>query len=280
MRGFTLIELLISIAIVTLVAVAGLASFTNSRNVRELSSSGQNVLSILRLAQSRALAGSDNASWGVHFQQSQFVLYRGPTYAGSGLTETFLLPASIEIANIILAGGGVDVLFNRLDGKASQSGTLDVRVKSSTGTVFSITIDGSGKAYQTGTAPVPTGTRVIDTRHRTFDLNGTIKNSVTMLLTFSDPPNHNTLYPVVMLPLLPRTTFDWTGTVAVGGQNQTLRIHALSIIDTDTLLSVDRDCGKNTKQVKIALDTSDIATYNADCQNLTIWPFGGTVVEP
>ncbi len=279
-KGFTLIELLISIAIVTFVAAAGLASFTSSRNVRELTTSGQNVLSILRLAQSRALAGSDNSSWGVHFTSSQYILYRGPTYAGSGSTEPFTLPSSIEIANIALVGGGADVLFNRLDGKTNQSGTLDVRVKSSTGTVFSITINGSGKVYQTGTTPVLTGTRVQDTRHRTFDLNGTIKNSITMTLRFSDPPNSDTVQNITMTPVAPRTTFDWTGTVAVGGQNQTLRIHALSIIDTDTLLSVDRDCGKNTKQVKIAFDTNDVATYNADCQNITVWPFGGSVSEP
>ena len=101
-----------------------------------------------------------------------------------------------------------------------------------------------------------------------------------MTLRFSDPPNPDTVQNVTMTPVPPRTTFDWTGTVAVGGQNQTLRIHALSIIDTDTLLSVDRDCGKNTKQVKITFDASDVATYNADCQTITIWPFGGTAIEP
>ena len=83
-----------------------------------------------------------------------------------------------------------------------------------------------------------------------------------------------------MSPVLPRTTFDWTGTFAVGGINQTMRIHALSIIDTDTILSVDRNCTENTKQVKITFDTNDVATYNADCTTLTVWPFGGTVVEP
>lgn len=280
MKGFTLIELLFSVAILTILVAVGLASFTSSRNVRELTSSGQNVLSVLRLAQSRALAGQDNSSWGVHFTATQYVIFRGPTYVGSGSIETFTLPTAIEIANVSLAGGSADVLFNRLDGKTGQSGTLDVRVKNSPSTVFSITIDGSGKVNQTSTAPSSTGTRVVDTRHRTFDLNGTIKNSITMILLFSDPPNPDTIYPVVMIPPLPRTAFDWMGTILVGGQNQTLRIHALSITDTDTVISVDRDCSENTKQVKITFDTSDVATYSADCQNITIWPFGGTAVEP
>lgn len=279
-KGFTLIELLISISIVGIIAAAGLASFTNSRNVRELSTSGQNVLSILRLAQSKAIAGEDNSAWGVHLTSSQFVLYRGPAFAGSTLTEVFPLPASIEIANIVLAGGGPDILFNRLDGKTGHGGTFDLRVKSSIGTVFSITVDSSGKVYQTGAVPAPTGTRIIDTRHRTFDINGTIKNSITMTLTFSDPPNPNIVYPVVMTPVAPRTGFDWSGNVAVGGQSQIMRIHTLSITDTDTLLSVDRNCSENSKQVKISFDASDVATYSADCQSITTWPFGGTAIEP
>lgn len=279
-NGFTLIELLVSIAIVTLLAALGLSSFINSRNVRDLSNSGSEVLSVLRQAQAKTLAGEGNTTWGVRIEAPRYILFRGASYAGATLTEIFSLPTSIEIANITLAGGGQEVVFNKLTGRTIQTGTFDVRVKGTGGAVFSVTIDSSGKVYQTGTAPASANTRVVDTRHRTFDLNGTIKNSITMTLRFSDPPNPDIVLPVAMTPLAPRTSFDWTGTVLVGGQNQTLRIHALSVTDTDTLLSVDRDCRKNTKQVKITFDTSDVATYNADCQNITVWPFGGTAVEP
>lgn len=278
--GLTLIELLISLGIIFLLAALGLSSFVQSRNIRDLSSSGQNALSVLRQAQSRALAGENNSAWGVHLETSQFVLFRGSTYTGASFTKNFLLPSAIEIANISLAGGGSDVVFNRIDGSTTQAGTFDLRVRSAPTTVFAVTVDGSGKVYQTGVAPLPIGTRIIDTRHRTFALSGTIRDATTMTLRFSDLPNADTVQAVTMSPAAPRTAFDWSGTVSVGGQNQTLRVHALSITDAATSLSVDRDCEKNSKQVKISFDSSDVATYSADCQTITIWPFGGTVSEP
>lgn len=278
--GFTLLESLVVIGILALIGVAGLASFVSSRNTRDLSSAGQNVLSILKVAQSKALAGEVNSEWGVHLEQAQFVLFRGPTYAGAPYTEVFPLPGNIEIVNIALFGGGSDVIFKKIDGRTAESGTLTLRVRNAVNIAFPITIDSSGKVYQTGTAPAPAGSRIIDTRHRTFNLNGTIKNAVTMTLTFSDPPNPDIIFPVAMTPLPPRTTFDWTGVVTVGGQAQTLRIHALSITDSATSLSVDRDCRQNTKQVKISFDLNDVATYSADCKTITVHSFGGTVLEP
>lgn len=276
----TLIELLISLSVVALLAALGLSSFVQSRSIRDLSSSGQNVLSVLRLAQSKALAGDGNAPWGVRLEPGRYVLFRGASYAGAQSTENYPLPSAIEIANITLAGGGQDVIFRRLDGKTDSAGTFDVRVSSAPLNVFAVTVDDSGKVYQTGTAPVPSGTRVVDTRHRNFILAGTIKNAATLTLRFSDPPNPDVAQPVAMSPASPRDTFDWSGTYQVGGQSQTLRVHALSIGDTSTTLSVDRDCGKNTKAVKISFDANDVVTYNADCQTMTVWPFGGTVSEP
>jgi len=278
--GFTLLELLISLGVITLIGATSLVSFINSRNARDLTTAGQNVLSILRLAQSKTIAGEDNSIWGVRLESSQFVLFRGTTFAGSPSTTAYLLPASLEIANINLSGGGQEVVFQRLTGATAQSGSSDIRVKGLPSQIFSITIDPSGKTYQTGTAPAPTGNRIVDTRHRAFTLGWSIKNSVTLLLTFSDPPNPDVLYPIVMTPLPPRTTFDWSGTVTVGGQPQTLRIHATSITDSNTVLSIDRDCRRNTKKMNIAIDTRNIATYEADCKTVTVGSFGGTMMEP
>lgn len=280
LTGFTLIELVIAVGIIGLMGAIGLVSFVNSRHVRNLSNSGQEIISVLRLAQTKTLAGENNSSWGVKLETSRYILFRGGSYAGASWTEIFNLPGNIEIANISLAGGSQEIVFNRLDGRTNQTGSFDLRVSGTGGAVFSVSVDNSGKIYQTGSVPAPAGSRVLDTRHRTFNLAGTIKNSVTLTLTFSDPPNPNTVYPVVMTPAPPRTSFDWSGSVTVGGQSQTLRVHTLSITDSATSLSVDRDCRKNTKQVKISFDTSDVATYSADCQNITVWPFGGSVSEP
>ena len=101
-----------------------------------------------------------------------------------------------------------------------------------------------------------------------------------MTLTFSDPPAADTIYPVVMTPAPPRASFDWSGTIGVGGQNQTLRIHALSITGGDTVLSVDRDCRTNAKKLKITIDSKDSATYEANCAAAAVGAFGGAMNEP
>jgi len=282
MKGFTLLEISISVSILALIGALSLVSFVSSRNVRDLTTSGQNVLSILRLAQSKTLAGEDNSAWGMRLETTQFILFRGATYAGATYTKAYVLPNSVEIANINLAGGGQDVILKRISGGTDQAGGFDVRVKNSTDKLFSITVDGSGKVYQTGTTPLQTGTRVIDTRHRSFNLGWSIKTYTTLTLTFSDQPNPDTINNVAMATYFDpgQTKFDWSGTVAVGGQNQTLRIHTASLTDANTILSVDRDCRQNTKKVRITFDTRDVATYEADCRTVAVGPYGGAISEP
>ena len=45
-RGFTLIEVALSVGVIVLITIGGLAFYINSRNIRDLATSGQNVLSI------------------------------------------------------------------------------------------------------------------------------------------------------------------------------------------------------------------------------------------
>lgn len=278
--GFTLLELLIAVSIITLLGAASLVSFINSRRIRELDSSGQNVLSILRLAQSRALAGEENDVWGVRLELARFILFRGPAFAGSPSAEIHQLPAAIEIANIALAGGGQEIIFQKITGRTEQSGTFELRVTDDAAKIFSVTVDSSGKVYRSGAASPPSGNRITDTRHRQFNLGWSIQDSLTLTLTFSDPPNPDTISSLTMLPPPPRSTFDWSGTIAVGGENQTLRIHASSITVSGAILQVDRDCRYNNKKMEITIDIRDIATYEADCQTVIVGAFGGTMTEP
>lgn len=278
--GFTLLEIVLVVAVLALMGTLAMTSFVRSRNLRDLTVSAQNVMSTLRLAQSKAVGGEDRSVWGVHLESSQAVLFRGTNYSTSTSTQAHALPPHIELVNIALAGGGSDAMFNRLDGKTNQSGTFAVRVRTDPSAVFSVTIDSSGKVYQTSTAPVSGGTRVVDTRHRAFALGWSIRDAVTLTLTFSDPPNPDTVSSIAMDPPAPRTTFNWSGSVLVGGVSEALRIHATSITDSNSTLHIDRDCRTNSKKLLVSIDGKTIATYEADCQTLTVGPFGGTVSEP
>jgi len=277
-KGFTLMEVVIVIGIIGIFSTVALVSFNASRNVRDLTTSSQNTLSILRLAQSRTLAGENDSAWGVRLASNQITLFEGDTFAGSPLTTIYPLPSSIQINNISLNGGGNDIIFKRITGETDQTGTFLLSVIGSPSNSFSVTIDSLGKVYRTNTFPVAIITRTVDTRHRSFTLGWSIKTATTMTLTFANP---TIVQPVTMSSFFDvgKTKFDWSGTVLVGGLNQVLRIHTTTLTDGDTVLSVDRDCRKNTKKLTIDIDGKAIATYEADCTNISVGAFGGSMSE-
>ena len=281
-KGFSIIELIIVIGIIASLGMMGLVSFTGLRNRSQLTSSGQEALSVLRTAQAKTLAQEEGFSWGVHLASDKFILFKGTDFSASTTTQEYILPSILEIADINLNGGGQDVLFNKITGATGQYGTFSVQVKNSPSTKIPIAIDQSGKIYQASSVEAPMGTRIADTRHRNFDLGWSIKNSSALLLVFSDSPNPDTEVSVPMASFFnsDKTSFDWSGKILIGGSNQVLRIHTISLTDTDTILSVDRDCRYNNKILQISIDGKDIASYSADCQLIILGTYGGSPSEP
>ncbi len=281
-KGFTLIEILVSVAVIVLLGSAGLVSFNTSRNARDLTTGTQTVLSVFRLAQSKTLAGENDSTWGIRLTSSQIELFQGNTYAGGSNIKAYALPSSLQITSISLNGGGSEVVFTRVTGETTQSGTFTISVAAAPTNSTGITIDSSGKVYPTTSLAPSTMSRSADLRHRSFTLGWSIKTATTLTLTFTDPPSANTVQNITMASYFDgsKTKFDWSGIVAVGGINQTLRVHTTALSDTDTTLSVDRDCRKNNKKLTIAIDAKTIATYEADCATLTVGAFGGATFEP
>ena len=279
-NGFTLLEIVISVGIVALIGSLGLASFLGSRRTRDLNVGTQSALSVMRLAQSKTLAAEGGGPWGIRLEGDRYTLFpaQNPFNATTASNTVYILPSTLEITNINLAGGGQDVIWERITGKTVKLGTFELRVKLGVDSAL-ITIGASGEVSSGGSAQPPSGSRIIDTRHRNFDLGWSIKNSTTLTLTFSDPPSADIISSIVMTPVPPRSIFDWSGTVSVYGQPQVLRIHAVSLTDTGTVLSIDRGQLTNNKKVKIEIDGKHIATYEADGA-LTVGQFGGTVLEP
>ncbi len=281
-KGFTFIEIILVAGIIAILAGIALTSFLNSRNARDLTTSRQSVISLLRLAQARTLAGQDGSVWGVHLEQTQAVLFRGNSYGSATYTRALALPQTVQITNILLTGGGMDVIFKKMSGETDQDGSFSMRIIGSSILPSSVVIEKIGKVYESQTLPAPSGTRVFDTRHRSYQLGWSIQNATNLKLTFSDPPGSNTVVTIPMAAYFNagKTKFDWSGTNTIGGLDQVLRIHTLALSSTDTVLSIDRDCRFNTKKVKIEIDSNWIATYEADCRTLAVGSSGGTISEP
>jgi prepilin-type N-terminal cleavage/methylation domain-containing protein len=277
-RGFTLLEILIVIAVIGVIGSIVSYAFVQFKRASQLDVQVKQVISVIRLAQSKTLAAENDTVYGVHFESDQAVLFEGPVYVEAASTsEVTRLDALVQITGIALAGGGSEVIFDRLTGRTAEPGTVTLTGSESARV---ITIDASGQARAEAGTLAPQGTRITDTRHVQFDLGWSIQNASVMRLKFSDPPNPDTISDIVMAPFFSsgNAIYDWSGTVLVSGANQTLRIHTITM--SPTSLSIDRDRRTNDKALTVYfLDDGiykDVASYDA-AGAVTVGLYGGTM---
>lgn len=254
MKGFTLIEVIVAVGIMVILlglTIAGYRSF--SRNIN-LETVGSQIVIVLDDARSRTLASLNDRGYGVRFQSNTYTLLADPN-------EVHPLPSGVEFASVTLAGGGTDVMFNRLTGTTSQPGSVVLRLTGKPSITQAITISAQGQAGSAGTVS-PLDTRMSDTRHVHLDLGWTIQGTSTLTLAFSNPSyTENISMADFFNP--DQTEFDFEGDVDVGGDSEHLRVQSHSIDATNTILSVERDRRDNQKAVAVAIDGREIISYAA-----------------
>lgn len=144
-KGFTLVEVLVVMAIMlilTLISVQGLQTFAYRTGYI---SAARTVFGALEEAQARTLASDGSLAYGVHFETDSVTIFQGSTYtAGTVTNDVRTLPARTSIDNIALVGGTNNIIFTRLTGTTSSSGTVRVIVTSNSSLSRTITI------YKTG----------------------------------------------------------------------------------------------------------------------------------
>lgn len=142
--GVTLIESLIGIAVVIVLVALIWSGFSSFRESAQLNETHSVILGMLRDARSRTLSSEKNTQYGVHFEPTQIVLFSGSSYnSGSALNEPYVFPPLAKISSINL-GGPVEVVFARLTGNASVSGTITVESIPNVSKTKTITILSSG----------------------------------------------------------------------------------------------------------------------------------------
>lgn len=145
MKGFTIIEVVIVIVILAVLTAMAITSFSGFRQNQLLNSDVNKAISVINEARSKTLSSQDFSQYGVHFEASQIVVFKGATYvASSPDNATSTLSSFIEISGISLNGGGSDVVFQKLTGKTDNYGTITFRVKANTGKTKMISIKSTG----------------------------------------------------------------------------------------------------------------------------------------
>ncbi len=125
-KGFTLVEILVAIALMALISTVVIFSFSRINSMGALDKGSAEVVSTLNEARSLTLSSKDSSSYGVRFEESEIILFRGVYNPSSA--ENILIPLSslIRISDVSLEGGGSEVLFERLSGAVSENGSVTV----------------------------------------------------------------------------------------------------------------------------------------------------------
>lgn len=130
MKGFTFIEIVIVLAIIFIILTITMVSLGNFKENQYLKNNVNESVSLINQARSRTLSSEDFSQYGIHFESNQIVLFKGTSYiVGDSNNIILSLSGFIEISMISLDGGGPDLVFQKLNGKTDQFGSVVFRVK-------------------------------------------------------------------------------------------------------------------------------------------------------
>lgn len=147
-RGFTVIELLLSLAIIAVISAIGISAMSPVNTDKALITETEKVLSLIVKARSETLAAKEGSVYGVHFEERQAVLFKGLTYsAGATGNQIQTLHDEVKISVFALSGGGSEVIFSKLTGATTQSGTVTLTTLRDAGKTKVITISSTGAVY-------------------------------------------------------------------------------------------------------------------------------------
>lgn len=262
-KGFTLIEVLVVIAIFLIIGVLAAPGFRYFQYRTSLDNDAARVINVLRLAQNKTLAAEKDNNYGVHLENKKYVLFAGALYSPTSASNiNYDLAAETEFYEINLNGGGNNIVFSRVSGATDQYGVIKLRLFNSPNQTKTISVSSSGQIIS-GIPSTPANSTLIDTRHIHFNYNKAIKTASILKLTF---PDDSFSYDINFQNYLnaAQDHFLWEGAVAVGGQNQKLKIHTHGLTDTSAIFSITRDRRYNNKALQILLDGDNLINYSAD----------------
>ena len=122
--GFTLIELALVLGIFAAVAVLSMPFLQSFKVSSDLYSYVNDVNATIRRAQQQAVAGLNNSSWGVHFDNSgkKIILFKGESYATRD--QPYDQETSYPEVFNISSSFGQEIYFSLHSGRPSVNGTV------------------------------------------------------------------------------------------------------------------------------------------------------------
>lgn len=127
-RGFTLLEVLFSIAILAIIFLITIKSFSGEVAENELQSIADNIVAKLELARSNAITGKSGQNYGVKFGDKYFTYFTGSSFISSNQSnERTDIGDKFEITNDIPGADDV-IVFSKLKGDINHSGPITITI--------------------------------------------------------------------------------------------------------------------------------------------------------
>jgi len=124
-RGLTFLELILVVALAGVVMTLSMPYMAASIGRNQLDLSASRAVDSLREAQFSAMNGRQPGRFGVHFESSKIVTFRGAAYApGDAGNDEFILTDGVAATAISLSGGGADVHFDDQRGEPVETGSV------------------------------------------------------------------------------------------------------------------------------------------------------------
>ncbi|MDP2641517.1 MAG: prepilin-type N-terminal cleavage/methylation domain-containing protein [Candidatus Yanofskybacteria bacterium] len=266
-KGFTLIELLVVLGLAGILFIIGAGAFSEFQKTYSAERASQEMLSVLRQAQSKSLASESASQYGVFFDSEalRYTLFQGESYETRDLNEdaVFELPRGTMFTEISL-GTEDEVVFRRIDGIPEQTGFIRVQAADHTRSVY---IGEAGTLSVLEGSPVSGEERARDSRHVHISYSRIIDTSTESLeLVFAEGSGEETVVLIPFSAFLAAGQLSWKGTVQVGGEAQKVVLITHRLNDPDTEFSIQRDRRFNTASLRIAFqgEASDLIFYDED----------------
>ncbi len=142
-RGVTLVEGLAVVAILMLLVGIGARSFFRFTDEQTLAGAASTVRAVLDDARARTLASQGGNIYGVRVESGSVTTFPSAYITGNPANSVVVLPSSIETV-ASLTGGVSEVVFARLTGAASTTGSITVRLRKNPSAAKVITVNGTG----------------------------------------------------------------------------------------------------------------------------------------
>ncbi len=268
-KSFTLVEVLTIVGILIVLTAISIPAFRFFQKESDLNNSIEEIINTLRLAQNKTLASEEASQWGVYFDiyadPHQYTLFKGVNYLSRNpsFDKIHKLPKTVEIYEINLVGGN-EVVFGKVTGIATPSGSISLRLKTDLTKTKTVYIENSGRVSETLPVVPSDASRIKDSRHIHFNYSRFIDTAgETLTLMF----NGSIRKDILISGNLEDGQISWEGEVDVDGEVQKIKIHTHKLNSPDSQFCIHRNRRYNNKILEVTLsgDSSGyLIHYSAD----------------